>query len=64
MCAGCNRRHNVDPTPYLSYMLDRYGPGVVAELDRLRTSLGKVSDEELSRLLGESCRPDVGLPDL
>ena len=52
MCAGCNRRHNTDPSAYLAYMLERYGPEVVAELDRLKTSLRKVSDEELLEMLG------------
>ena len=52
MCAGCNRRHNTDPSPYLAYMLERYGPEAVAELDRLKTSLRKVSDEELQEMLG------------
>ncbi len=52
MCAGCNRRHNSDHSPYLSYMLERYGPEVVAELDALRAGAGKVTDEELRWLLG------------
>ena len=51
MCAGCNRRHNADPSPYLSYMLERYGPEAVAELGALRAGAGEVSDEELRRLL-------------
>ena len=53
MCPGCNRHHNFDPAPYLAFMLERYGPDVIEELGRLRGGLGKVSDEELSRLLGE-----------
>jgi hypothetical protein len=53
MCGGCNRRHNSDPAPYLAFMLERYGPEVVAELDTLRGILRKVSDEELRRLLRE-----------
>ena len=51
MCAGCNRRHNADPSPYLSYMLERYGPEAVAELGALRHSPSKVTDEELRLLL-------------
>ncbi len=53
MCAGCNRRHNSDPAPYLAYMLERYGAKIVEELDMLRGSLRKVPDEELRRLLRE-----------
>ena len=53
MCAGCNRRHNSDPEPYLAFMRERYGPDVVEELGRVRDGLRKVSDEELSWLLGE-----------
>ena len=53
MCAGCNRRHNCDPAPYLAFMLKRYGAEVVAELDMLRGSLRRVPDEELRRLLRE-----------
>ena len=53
MCAGCNRRHNSDPAPYLAFMLERYGAEVVEELGRLRSGLRKVSDEELRRLFGE-----------
>ena len=53
MCAACNRRHNVDRGPYHDFMMGRYGPGVVEELDGLRAGLGKVTDEELRRTLGE-----------
>ena len=53
MCADCNRRHNSDPAPYLAFMLACHGPDVVEELGRLRGGLRKVSDDELSRLLGE-----------
>ena len=51
MCAGCNRRHNHEPEPYLQFMYDHYGCEVVAELDRLRRGRGKVADEELIELL-------------
>jgi hypothetical protein len=51
MCAGCNRRHNRDRRPYERYMRKVYGPAVIAELDGLRMSLGKVTDEELDELL-------------
>lgn len=51
MCAVCNRRHNRDRRPYESYMQKTYGRGVIAELDGLRTSLEKVTDEELKELL-------------
>jgi hypothetical protein len=51
MCAACNRLHNSDRGPYLEFMLERYGPGVVAELDGLRMSLRKVTDEELRQTL-------------
>ena len=47
MCVECNRRHNVDPTPYLRFMNERYGPDVVAELNASRMSVRKVTDEEL-----------------
>src|SRR5215212_2558359 len=53
MCAGCNRRHNEDPGPYLRFMLERYGAGVVAELEGLRDGRGKVTDEELREALGQ-----------
>ncbi len=52
MCASCNRRHNSDPTEYLRFMNERYGPDVVAELDGLRSDTRKVTDEELVRVLG------------
>jgi hypothetical protein len=51
MCAGCNWRHNTDRRPYERYMRKAYGPAVVAELDGLQLSLGKVTDEELDELL-------------
>jgi hypothetical protein len=51
MCAGCNRRHNSDRGPYLDFMLERYGPAVVEELNGLRSSLCKVTDEELLQTL-------------
>ena len=53
MCAGCNRRHNRDRRPYERYMRKTYGPAVVRELDDLRMSLEKVTDDELSELLRE-----------
>lgn len=53
MCSACNRRHNRDRRPYEGYMLKTYGTGVVAELDGLRMSLGKVTDEELEEILGQ-----------
>ena len=51
MCAGCNRRHNEDATPYLRFMQERYGPGAVAELEGLKTSRQKVTEEDLLRAL-------------
>lgn len=51
MCAGCNSRHNSDPTEYLRFMNERYGSDVVAELERLRADTRKVTDEELIRVL-------------
>jgi hypothetical protein len=51
MCAGCNRRHNRDRKPYERYMLNTYGPAVIAELDGLRLSLEKVTSEELVEML-------------
>jgi hypothetical protein len=51
MCAACNRRHSADPSPYRSFINERYGPGVVAELARLRLGLVKITDDELRRLL-------------
>ena len=53
MCAGGNRRHNHDPSSYLTYMQDRYGPGVVEELGRLKGNTRKMTDEELRGLLGQ-----------
>jgi hypothetical protein len=53
MCAGCNRRHNRDRRPYERYMLKAYGRGVMSELDGLRLSLEKVTDEQLRELLDE-----------
>src|SRR5215213_4458121 len=51
MCASCNRRHNEDPEPYLKFMVEMYGGGTVAELDRLKRDGSKVTDEELLRSL-------------
>ena len=51
MCSTCNRRHNSDATAYQRFMNERYGPAVVAELDGMRISMRKVSDEELLKLL-------------
>ena len=51
MCAGCNRRHNADPAPYLSYMLERYGPQAVAELHALRAGTEKVVPPAPDKLL-------------
>ena len=49
MCPDCNRRHNVDRSPYTDFMLGRYGPEVVEELGALRDGLHKVTNEELLR---------------
>lgn len=51
MCAACNKRHNEDPSAYLEFMNERYSPAVVEELNELRMSLCKVSDEELKQRL-------------
>lgn len=51
MCSACNRRHNRYRRPYERYMLKTYGTEVVAELDRLRASLQKVTDAQLIELL-------------
>ena len=47
MCASCNRRHDEDKEPYLRFMNEHYGEGAVAELDRLKGDLRKVTDEEI-----------------
>jgi hypothetical protein len=51
MCATCNRRHNEDPEPYLRFMRERYGVGIVEELEGLKESRRKVADEDLLRAL-------------
>lgn len=51
MCSACNRRHNRDRRPYERYMRKTYGPAVLGELDRLRASIGKVTEEELRETL-------------
>jgi hypothetical protein len=51
MCSGCNRRHNVDPFPYMTFMKERYGPEVVLELHELRMAPCKVTDDDLARTL-------------
>jgi hypothetical protein len=51
MCSTCNLRHNSDPTAYLNFMTERYGPGVVAELEELKASTNKITDEELRQTL-------------
>jgi len=53
MCSGCNRRHNRDRRPYERYMRKAHGPGAVIELDGLRLSLSKVTDEELGEMLSQ-----------
>jgi hypothetical protein len=53
MCAGCNRRHNRDQTPYEKYMRAHYGVEVIAELNGLKMNLEKVTDEQLRELLEE-----------
>src|SRR3712207_7520407 len=35
---------------YERYILEAYGAGAIAELDRLRLSLGKATDEELGEM--------------
>ena len=51
MCSACNRRHNRDRKPYERYMRKTYDPAVILELDQLRSSLEKVTEEELAELL-------------
>ena len=52
MCGRCNRRHNYDPFPYISYMQGNHGSEAVEELNRLRSSRRKVTDDDLRRTLG------------
>ena len=51
MCGTCNKRHNYEPLPYLTYMLSKYGPDIVEELQAQRMSSHKVTEEELRRRL-------------
>jgi hypothetical protein len=61
MCSACNRQHNRDRRPYERYMRKTYGPAVLAELDRLRAALDKVTEEELRETFGRYGRwPDAG----
>jgi hypothetical protein len=53
MCGRCNRRHNDDPFPYMTYMQRKYGPDAIAELHELRMRLCKVTDEVLAQTLAE-----------
>jgi hypothetical protein len=52
MCGRCNRRHNYDPFPYMAFMQATYGPEAVEELNALRDSRRKVTDDELRETLG------------
>lgn len=47
----CNRRHGEEPEPYLRFMRECYGDGVVEELEGMRDGEGKVTDEGLLRAL-------------
>ena len=51
MCGPCNRRHNSNPFPYMTFMQEKYGPDVVAQLHELRMRPCKVADEELAQTL-------------
>ena len=50
--------HNRDRLPYERYMLKVYGLGVIAELDTLRRSFKKNSNEELLFLLDRYKLPE------
>jgi 5-methylcytosine-specific restriction endonuclease McrA len=52
MCVACNRRHNEDSSAYMEFMKERYGPAVIEELNELKKSFRKVTDEELRQMLG------------
>jgi hypothetical protein len=52
MCGWCNRRHNRVPFPYMRFMQENYGPEAVEELNGLRASRRKITDDELRRMLG------------
>jgi hypothetical protein len=52
MCGFCNRRHNSNPFAYMRYMQAKYGPEAVEELNDLRSSRRKVTDDELRQTLG------------
>lgn len=51
MCGRCNKRHNFDPFPYMNFMQEKYGPEAVEELNALRASRRKVTDDELREML-------------
>lgn len=51
MCDDCNRRHNADPGPYLRFMTECYGAEAVEELEELKESRRKVTDEDLLETL-------------
>lgn len=52
-CRDCNRLHNMDTVRYRRYRQATYGEEAIAELDRLRLDLQKVTDSELKMLLDE-----------
>jgi hypothetical protein len=52
MCGRCNRHHNYDPFPYISYVLGNYGSEAVEALNRLRSSHRQVTDDDLRRTRG------------
>jgi hypothetical protein len=53
MCSFCNRRHNSNPHPYMSFMHAKYGPEAVEKLHELRMRRLKVTDDEMRKTLGK-----------
>jgi hypothetical protein len=43
--------HNEDSEPYLRFMRERYGAGVVEELEGIKNSRDKVTDEDMLHVL-------------
>lgn len=51
--AVCDRRHGENPEPCLRFMRERYGGGVVEELEGMRDDGREVTDEHLLRASGQ-----------
>ena len=50
-CPNCNGTHEVNPEPYRRKMIEKYGDGIIKELEQIYLSASKITTPQLRDML-------------